>query len=126
MHNENITHSPVKDVFALCIPFSPEDSAGRMSWDETAVFVAVNGWKNNYELLSGNCSIDDRGLDEWKPGTRQFRLVEKTSPEQMGRIIKSGHHASADESASRLSCRFFLRCFLFRRWRNLRAFFSCF
>ncbi len=87
MHNENITHSPVKDVFALCIPFSPEDSAGRMSWDETAVFVAVNGWKNNYELLSGNCSIDDRGLDEWKPGTRQFRLVEKTSPEQMGRII---------------------------------------
>lgn len=87
IHNENIVHSPVKEVFALCIPFSAEDSSGRMSWDETAVFVAVNGWKNDYNLLPGTCTLNDRGLDEWKPGNLHFHLVEKTPPEQMSRII---------------------------------------
>jgi hypothetical protein len=45
IHNDAIRRDPVKDVFAISIPQSPEDSLGRMSWDETAVLIAVKGWE---------------------------------------------------------------------------------
>ncbi|RYG43266.1 MAG: nucleoside hydrolase, partial [Chitinophagaceae bacterium] len=37
--DSSIQNSPVKDVFRISIPRAEEDSAGRMSWDETAVLV---------------------------------------------------------------------------------------
>ena len=43
--NKSIHNDPVKDVFSICIPMSKEDSAGRKSWDETAVLVAIEGYK---------------------------------------------------------------------------------
>ena len=63
IHNKGIRESPVKDVFAICIPLAEEDSAGRMSWDETAVFVAVKGWQNYYDLQTGTCEINADGLN---------------------------------------------------------------
>jgi pyrimidine-specific ribonucleoside hydrolase len=88
IRNDKISESPVKDVFAICIPFSKEDSAGRMSWDETAVFVAVKGWRNYYDLETGKCTIQSNGVNEWKrDGTIQAHLMEKMSPEQMTMII---------------------------------------
>jgi pyrimidine-specific ribonucleoside hydrolase len=84
IHNKQIQGSPVKDVFAICIPMAAEDSAGRMSWDESAVFVAVKGWQNYYSLEPGKCTLDWNGNDTWqKSGTRQARLVEKISPQIM-------------------------------------------
>ena len=53
IHDEQIQKSPVKDVFSICIPLAKEDSAGRMSWDETAVLVAVKGWQDYYALKKG-------------------------------------------------------------------------
>ena len=41
INSQQIKNSPVKDVFRICIPLSKEDSAGRKSWDETAVLVAI-------------------------------------------------------------------------------------
>ena len=65
-----------------------EDSAGRMSWDETAVFVAVRGWQNYYDLEPGKCKIHIDGVNVWKHrGKTQAHLVEKISPEQMSQII---------------------------------------
>jgi inosine-uridine nucleoside N-ribohydrolase len=88
IRNEKIIKSPVKDVFAICIPFSKEDSAGRMSWDETAVFVAVKGWQTYYDLETGKCTIQSDGLNVWKQeGTAQAHLLEKMSPEKMNIII---------------------------------------
>ena len=84
INNRNIQASPVKDVFAICIPMAAEDSAGRMSWDETAVFVAVKGWQKYYDLEMGSCEINADGFNEWeKKGNTQARLVEKISPLQM-------------------------------------------
>src|SRR5258705_4842795 len=34
VNNQSVKNSPVKDVFRICIPLSPQDSASRMSWDE--------------------------------------------------------------------------------------------
>jgi pyrimidine-specific ribonucleoside hydrolase len=88
IHNEQIYGSPVKDVFAICIPMAAEDSAGRMSWDESAVFVAVKGWQKYYDLEPGTCTLDSNGHDTWiKSGSRQARLVEKISPQIMSEIL---------------------------------------
>jgi inosine-uridine nucleoside N-ribohydrolase len=90
IHNPDIQQSPVKDVFAICIPLASEDSAGRMSWDETAVFVAIKGWEKYYGLKTGKCSIDEKGFNTWVPdGTSQAHLVEKMSPDQMSAIINN-------------------------------------
>jgi pyrimidine-specific ribonucleoside hydrolase len=88
IHDNQIQNSPVKDVFAICIPMALEDSAGRMSWDETAVFVAVKGWRNYYDLEEGGCSINSDGSNEWNnQGTMKAHLVEKQSPQVMTAII---------------------------------------
>jgi inosine-uridine nucleoside N-ribohydrolase len=88
IRNEQIQRSPVKDVFAICIPMAKEDSAGRMSWDETAVFVAIKGWQNYYDLETGNCIINADGFNEWKDGkSTQAHLVEKLSPILISEII---------------------------------------
>ena len=41
IHNAAIQNNPTKDVFRICIPMAKEDALGRMSWDETAVLVAI-------------------------------------------------------------------------------------
>jgi pyrimidine-specific ribonucleoside hydrolase len=88
IHNSRIQHSPVKDVFAICIPLAAEDSVGRMSWDETAVFVAVKGWRNYYDLLLGDCLVNADGSNEWiNHGGMKAHLVEKTPPQEMATII---------------------------------------
>ncbi len=53
IHNAAILHDPVKDVFSISIPMAKEDSAGRMSWDETAVLIAATGWEPYYDAGSG-------------------------------------------------------------------------
>jgi len=88
IENDRIRASPVKDVFAICIPMAAEDSAGRMSWDETAVFVAIKGWQKYYDLEMGSCEINADGFNEWKKkGNTQAHLVEKISPLQMTEIL---------------------------------------
>jgi pyrimidine-specific ribonucleoside hydrolase len=88
IHNEQIQKSPVKDVFSICIPMAKEDSAGRMSWDETAVLIAVEGWQKYYDLEKGNCIINPDGFNEWKKGGEtRAHLIEKQSPQVVGEII---------------------------------------
>jgi inosine-uridine nucleoside N-ribohydrolase len=88
IHNEKIQASPVKDVFAICIPLSAEDSAGRMSWDETAVLVAIKGWQPFYDLETGKCKIDAEGVNEWQHGEyKDARLLEKISPQLIRDLI---------------------------------------
>ena len=45
----DITDSPVKDAYALC--FAEGDPDGRMSWDLTAVLVAVKGYEPYYIIM---------------------------------------------------------------------------
>ena len=74
----NLAHSPVKDVFSWCIPLSEEDKNGRMSWDETAVLVAVQGWKPNFALRTGTFICKEDGSNGWNPkGDLHSYLIEK-------------------------------------------------
>jgi inosine-uridine nucleoside N-ribohydrolase len=88
IHNTAIRNDPVKDVFKLCIPKAKEDSAGRKSWDETAVLVAVRGYAPWYELHRGRIIVADNGSNTWDDaGTGQAYLVEKTDYKQVAAMI---------------------------------------
>jgi len=83
IHNDAIQNSPVKDVFRISIPLAKEDSDGRMSWDETAVLVAIAGYEPYYTLKPGRIMVDGTtGTNSWQENTKanQFYLVEKVSP----------------------------------------------
>ena len=80
IHNSSIANSPVKDVFRISIPMNPQDSAGRMSWDQTAVLVAIKGYEPWYRLEKGKIVVTDDGANTWakEPATQAY-LVEAQS-----------------------------------------------
>lgn len=100
IHNDNIRNSPVKDVFRICIPMAAEDSAGRMSWDETAVLVAVKGFAPFYHLQYGHIEVANDGSNEWNDkGETQAYLVEAIpSAEVQALINKLIMHQPAKKS----------------------------
>ena len=82
IHNTAIRNSPVKDVFRISIPMAPEDTAGRMSWDETAVLVAIKGYQPFYRLEYGRVLVAGDGNNTWSPdGKQQAHLAEAVPPE---------------------------------------------
>ena len=81
VNDRSIKNSPVKDVFRICIPLSPQDSAGRMSWDETAVLIAVKGYKPWWNIQTGKIKIADDGSNTWENGSSLHSyLIELQSP----------------------------------------------
>ena len=88
IHNDKIQHSPVKDVFAICIPLAAEDSVGRMSWDETAVLIAVKGYKPWYNVVKGKMIVADDGSNTWsnEPQTHSY-ITEAQSFEVVQKLI---------------------------------------
>ncbi|MDP4283727.1 MAG: nucleoside hydrolase [Bacteroidota bacterium] len=88
--NDQSLESPVKDVFALCIPKTKEDSAGRMSWDETTVLVAIRGAKPYFGLQRGHIIING-GDNSWKANTHgsQYYLTKAMPYEEIAAILES-------------------------------------
>ncbi|WP_246343663.1 nucleoside hydrolase [Adhaeribacter radiodurans] len=78
IQNKSITKSPTKDVFRISIPKAREDKNGRMSWDQTAVLVAIKGAAPYYELKPGRIVVKADGSNTWDSTKKgQFYLVEK-------------------------------------------------
>jgi hypothetical protein len=73
IHNAQIQNSPVKNVFSICIPMAAEDSAGRRSWDETAVLIAVKGHQPFYNLHHGNIVVAEDGSNTWDDNGAQHQ-----------------------------------------------------
>ncbi|HKB45399.1 MAG TPA: hypothetical protein VKC90_13460, partial [Chitinophagaceae bacterium] len=90
IHNEVIKNSPVKDVFRICIPLSPQDSAGRMSWDETAVLIAVKGYKPWYKIEKGKMIVNEDGSNTWsKDSWLHSYLIEAQPPIIVEQLINT-------------------------------------
>jgi pyrimidine-specific ribonucleoside hydrolase len=88
INNKKITHSPVKDVFRISIPLSAEDSTGRMSWDETAVLVAIKGTGPWYHLQPGTVTVAADGKNSWgNTGKLHAYLTEAVPPAQVEALI---------------------------------------
>jgi inosine-uridine nucleoside N-ribohydrolase len=90
IHNEVIKNSPVKDVFSISIPLSLQDSAGRMSWDETAVLIAVKGYKPWYKIEKGKMIVAEDGSNTWnKDSSLHSYLIEDQLPINVERLINT-------------------------------------
>jgi pyrimidine-specific ribonucleoside hydrolase len=90
VNNNAIQNDPVKDVFRICIPLAKEDSAGRMSWDETAVLVAIAGYRPFYTIKEGNIEIKEDGKNAWNSmGAKQFYLIENEPAAKVAEIINT-------------------------------------
>jgi pyrimidine-specific ribonucleoside hydrolase len=88
VNNPNIKDSPVKDVFRISIPLAKEDQFGRMSWDETAVLVAIRGVEPFYKVSCGAMVVAPDGSNTWNPNGRgHCRLVEAQSPLTVQKVI---------------------------------------
>lgn len=86
--NENLK-SPVKDVYALAMPQSKDDSEGRMSWDQTAVLVAIRGVQPYYGLKRGKIIIEG-GNNKWQddPMGKHGYLTEAMPVGQVTAVIE--------------------------------------
>jgi hypothetical protein len=88
IHNAAIDHGPVKDVFRIGISMAEGDREGRMSWDQTAVLVAVRGYKEWYTINEGRISIDTDGNNHWDAhGSGQSYLIESAPVSVVAQVI---------------------------------------
>ena len=88
IQNSAIQNSPVKDAYAISIPMSEGDKDGRMSWDQTAVLVAIKGHAPYYQLEQGKMTVKEDGSNGWDPtGTNHFYLVEDRPFAEVQHII---------------------------------------
>jgi hypothetical protein len=67
-----------------------EDSLGRMSWDETAVLIAVYGTKNFFSTVTGKIIVHPDGSNGWiddPAGNHQY-VVQQMPVEDIARFIE--------------------------------------
>lgn len=85
-----VQNSPVKDVFRISIPLSEEDKYGRMSWDETAVLIAVYGTEGFFETKRGTIIVNTDGSNSWKddPEGSHLHVVQKMPVAEMAKFIE--------------------------------------
>ncbi len=72
--------NPVQDVFRISIPLDPNDRAGRMSWDQTAVLVAVLGPAPYYTLQAGRITLQPDGANGWDPTGKGHQYLVEARP----------------------------------------------
>lgn len=83
--------SPARMAFAIAMPKSDEDKNGRMSWDQTAVLVAVKGPDAGFSLVRGKMVAEPSGFNRWhkdENGIHSY-LCFKKSPEELSSLIES-------------------------------------
>ena len=88
--SSEITSSPVKDVFRISIPLSEEDRYGRMSWDETAVLIAIYGTDGFFRTRRGNIIVNTDGSNSWSNDTKgkHYYVIQEMPVDQMARFIE--------------------------------------
>lgn len=95
-----VESSPVKDVFRISIPMTEEDKNGRMSWDETAVLIAVYGTDGFFDTRRGTILVDSSGSNKWlddPDGKHQFVIQKMPVPEITRFIEDRMMHVPADK-----------------------------
>jgi pyrimidine-specific ribonucleoside hydrolase len=94
VNNGAIKNSPVKDVYRISIPMDVQDRLGRMSWDQTAVLVAIAGYQPFYKLQAGKIEIAKDGSNTWDSniGNHYYLVEGKPASEVQGVINRMMMH----------------------------------
>lgn len=86
----DIQNSPIKEVFEISIPKDPADKNGRMSWDETAVLIAVRGYEKYYYGINGKIIGKVDGSNGWNlKGKGHLYVKEKMPVKQVEKLINT-------------------------------------
>jgi inosine-uridine nucleoside N-ribohydrolase len=87
----DIKNSPVKDVFRISIPLAAEDKDGRMSWDETAVLIAIYGTEGFFDTVRGQIIVNPNGSNSWEDKTdgKQIYVKQKMPVPQISDFIEA-------------------------------------
>ena len=80
INDPSINKSPVKDVYRICIPLSVQDSAGRMSWDQTAVLIAVKGYQPWWNIERGKMIVANDGSNKWSKTSSPHSYITEALP----------------------------------------------
>ncbi|AHF15436.1 nucleoside hydrolase [Niabella soli] len=92
INNPAIKNSPVKDVFRIAIPQAPEDKEGRMSWDQTAVLIAVKGIHPYFDAKRGTITVERNGANGWieDPAGNAVYVTQRMPWKELAVVIENG------------------------------------
>jgi inosine-uridine nucleoside N-ribohydrolase len=86
--NSNIKNTPAKETFTISL--RQENPDGRMSWDQTAVLIAVRGTDRYFNTVKGKIQIDEKGGNTWldDPNGLHEYVTWKMPPEELTVVIE--------------------------------------
>jgi inosine-uridine nucleoside N-ribohydrolase len=86
----HIGDNPVKEVYRISMRLSQEDQNGRMSWDQTAVLIAVYGTDRFFTTVPGTITIKPDGSNGWKKSEngKHSYVVQAMSVDAMSLFIE--------------------------------------
>lgn len=87
INNASIQNSPVKEAYQIALT-ADKNTKGRMSWDQTAVLVAVRGIEPYFSSRKLNFEITDDGTNILIPGERYTYLTEKMPAPEVAQLIE--------------------------------------
>ena len=88
INNASIQNSPVKDAYRIALT-ADKNTKGRMSWDQTAVLVAIRGIEPYFSSRKVNFNITDDGTNILIPGERFEYLTEKMPALEVAQLIEN-------------------------------------
>jgi inosine-uridine nucleoside N-ribohydrolase len=82
--------NPVKEAFRIAMSVAKEDRLGRMSWDQTAVILAIYGHEPFFSTVKGSIRINSDGSNGWdeQPDGKHLFIRFDTDPEIVGKYIE--------------------------------------
>ncbi|MBO9618825.1 MAG: nucleoside hydrolase [Niabella sp.] len=85
-----IRNSPVKDAYRIAMPQAASDHNGRMSWDQTAVLIAVKGYSDFFNIRKGTIEVEKDGSNKWinKPDGQDAYVIPRMPYEELAAYIE--------------------------------------
>ena len=82
--------NPVREAFRIALASSKEDQYGRMSWDQTAVIIAVYGTEPFFSTVKGTIRINPDGSNSWEDNAsgKQSYVKFKMLPDSLAGFIE--------------------------------------
>ena len=90
INSTNIQDSPVKDAFRISMTQSEDAKTGRMSWDQTAVLIAVYGTGDFFDIAKGTIIVQKNGTNRWKNdkvGKHKY-VIQKMPVDDIAKFIE--------------------------------------
>ncbi|MCK9638743.1 MAG: nucleoside hydrolase [Prolixibacteraceae bacterium] len=85
-----VRSNPVKDAFRIAMAGSNENLNGHMSWDQTAVLIAIYGFEPFFTTVKGTMKVSPDGSNTWdeNPEGSQCYVKMKMSPDSLAAFIE--------------------------------------